>query len=770
MIRNLFAITLIFLSLVAKADTGDWRIHTSYNNATHCHVIGDKVYVLASGALFSYDKEDGELYQYNTLDNLSDYDIAKIGYCKKNGALVIIYKNANIDILYPDGYVYNVIDFKNKVLSSKTINDLYINETTAYISTSFGVVVFDIEKLEFPNTYNLNLNTLCSYIFDNHIFIGTNDGMYKGSLATNLLDKNNWEKMSSEKILSFGSRGGELLCVIEKKGVSSYNHTKNEFTQLHNTTRAFKYLYEKDNKVYIGWKEKLAIISDDINVKSYKTGTDTNYIVPDGTIFWNCKGTKGVVQSKIVGDTFVDGENYILPNAPVRNLCEFMKFTSDDKLLVVDGTLDYFGITSNPGTIMEYDYPGDKWTNFDADKIKEQTGYKFVNITSIDEDPLEEGHYFASSYGQGVYEFRNGELVKHHNADTSPLESAIDITKPDFKNYVRVSRVKFDSKGNLWLTNTRSNSIIKVLKTDGTWEKLQYTEIAKFKTMVDILFDSRGWLWVTSLQGDENAGLFCAKQNNTPFDTSDDKTKLLLYKFTNQDGISYTIYTVFCINEDRNGAIWVGTDNGLFVIDNPKKFFDDGIFTQIKVPRNDGSNLADYLLNGAIVTAIATDGADRKWVGTKKNGIYLLSADGIECIHHFTTENSPLPSNGITSIAVNGRSGEVFIGTDGGIVSYTSDATRPEKKLQESTVHAYPNPVKASYSGNISIVGVTFDCDVKIVDTAGYLIAEGVSNGGQFNWNGRNAKGEKVPSGVYYVLTYDEEGNEGVATKILITR
>lgn len=217
MIRNLFAITLLILSLFAKAGTGDWRLHTSYNDATHCLVVGEKVYVLASGALFSYDKEDGELYQYNTLDNLSDYDIAKIGYCKKNGALVIIYKNANIDILYPDGYVYNVIDFKNKVLASKTINDLYINETTAYISTSFGVVVFDIEKLEFPNTYNLNLNTLCSYIFDNHIFIGTNDGMYKGSLTANLLDIKNWENPNKEKILSFGSVGGGIAVRYRKK-------------------------------------------------------------------------------------------------------------------------------------------------------------------------------------------------------------------------------------------------------------------------------------------------------------------------------------------------------------------------------------------------------------------------------------------------------------------------------------------------------------------------------------------------------------------------
>ena len=139
-------------------------------------------------------------------------------------------------------------------------------------------------------------------------------------------------------------------------------------------------------------------------------------------------------------------------------------------------------------------------------------------------------------------------------------------------------------------------------------------------------------------------------------------------------------------------------------------------------------------------------------------------------IHHFTTDDSELPSNEITSIAVNGENGEVFIGTSGGVVSYMSDATTPEEKLTESTIHAFPNPVRASYNGNISIVGLTLDCEVKIVDTAGYLITEGISTGGQFTWNGRNSKGEKVASGVYYVLTYDENGNEGVATKILITR
>ena len=385
---------------------------------------------------------------------------------------------------------------------------------------------------------------------------------------------------------------------------------------------------------------------------------------------------------------------------------------------------------------------------------------------SIDEDPTEPGHYFAGSFGYGVYEFRNGKFVKHYNHENSELKSAVS-GRYDYA-YVRVPTVKFDNEGNLWCINSDVKDIVKVLKKDGTWISVNYKEIEYWATTVKPYIDSRGWLWITAIQG--NPGLFCAKINNTPFDTSDDTTRKWLNKFTNQDGISYDIYQLFDIAEDNNGDIWVGTNIGVFVIDDPEKFFNDGVFKQIKIARNDGTGLADYFMSGVYIKDIEIDGANRKWIGTNNNGIYLVSADGQETIHHFTTENSPLPSDCIESIAINNTTGEVFIGTDKGIASYMSDATTPSEELDKKNVHVYPNPVRADYSGNISIIGLTHDCNVKIVDAAGYLMNEGYSNGGQYTWNGRNMRGEKVASGVYYVLTYDSNGKEGVATKILITR
>ncbi len=771
MIKKFFAIAFILLlGVTAKAAIGDWQLHTSYCDATYCQIIGSKIYVLASGSLFTYDKEDGEVYTYDRINELSDYDITHIAYCKEIEALVIIYRNANIDILYSNGYIYNISDFKSKIIPNKNINGVYINGSTAYISTGFGIVQLNLEKLEFTNTYNIGYNTYCSYIYDNHLYIGTENGIYKGAINDNLLDKANWSKINDSKISELNDFNGKLICFIDKKGVFYINYNTLESIATVSATRTYKYSYIKNDKIYIGWEGILTIIESNNSYKHYSTTSGTSFLAVDGDVLWNCRGIKGLVECKIIDGKLTDGENYILPNSPVRNYCEYMRFVSDDKLLVAGGTLNYFDITFYPGTLMEYDYANKEWTNLPEEKMREQTGVKYVNMCSIDEDPTEPGHYFAGSFGQGLYEFRNGELVAHYNHKNSPLESPIPATNPSSVNYVRVPRVEFDNEGNLWVVNTHSENIVKVRKKNGSWQSLYYKDIANAETMVEIMVDSRGWLWLTSLQGGDGPGIFCAKMNNTPFDTGDDQTKRWLNKITNQDGTSYTINQVYTIKEDKKGEIWVGTDAGMFVIKNPEKFFDDDIFTQIKVPRNDGTGLADYLFSGAIVTAIETDGADRKWVGTMNNGIYLVSADGLEMIHHFTTENSILPSNDIKSIAINNKSGEVFIGTANGIVSYMSDATAPEATLQESSVHAYPNPVKASYGGNISIVGLTYDCELKIVDAAGYLITEGRSTGGQFTWNGRNAKGEKVASGVYYVLMYDENGDESLATKILITR
>lgn len=753
---------ILVLFQEVKATDENWTLYPSYHNATYCQVVGDKVYVLASGALYSYNKGDNEVRVYDKITTLSDIDIAHIRYSTFINALVVVYRNANIDILYNDDSVYNISDFKNKSMPDKTINNIDIQGSTAYISTSFGIVVLDLENMEFDNTYNIGLDTYCAYLYNGFLYAGTKSGFYCCDTSKNLLDKNNWQQLYPEyEMTALCELGGKLYCLINNQGVYTFTHNpKWLYPVVGNNGEMYHTMYRLGNEIIAPAKNKVSVITDK-NVVTYKN-SGSNHIVKDGDTFWDCKGYKGLVECRVVDNVVTQLASAIVPNSPIRNYCEFMKFTNTGKLLVAGGNISYFDNIFHDGTIMEYN--SGKWINFPEDTIKSVTGLKYQNVCSVDEDPTEPGHYFAGSFGNGIFEFRNGAFVQHYDYENSPLVSAV----PGNRRYVRVPTVQFDKDGNLWCVNEKAKEIIKVIKKSGEWLGLDYKDIENMRTIVKPFFDSRGWLWVTSLQGD--AALFCAKTNNTPFDTSDDVTKIWVAKFTNQDGISYDIYQLYDIVEDKNGVIWVGTNIGVFVIDNPEKFFNDGVFKQIKIARNDGTGLADYFMSGVYIKDIEVDGANRKWIGTNSNGVYLVSADGQETIHHFTTENSPLPSDCIESIAINNITGEVFIGTDKGMASYMSDATESAPTLEKKNIHVYPNPVRADYGGNISIVGLTHDCSVKIVDAAGYLINDGRSNGGMYSWNGRNMRGEKVASGVYHVLTFDNEGNEGVAVNILITR
>ena len=764
LISFLFVLVSVF---AVKASTDGWTLYQSYYNPTYCQVVGSKVYVLASGALFSYDKSDNEVRTYDKVATLSDIDITHIRYSSFLDALIVVYSNANIDILYSDESVYNISDFKNKSLPDKTINNVDIQGSTAYLSTSFGVVVLDLENMEFDNTFTTGLDTYCTYAYGGYLYCGTKSGFYCCSTSKNLLDRNNWEQVNASYIVtSLCELGGKLYCQVNSRGLYTFTSESKTFSKVigHNGENYLQ-MYSTGDEIIASAKKKVTVLTDESNVVTY-TNSESLCIVKSGNTFWDCKVNKGVVECEVKDGAVVPVSTPLVPNSPIRNYCEYMKFTDTGKLLVAGGNLNYFDNIFYDGTLMEYKSEYNRWTNFPEDTIKKATGYRYVNMCSIDEDPTYPGHYFAGSFGYGVYEFKNGEFVKHYNHENSRLESA--VSNKYAYAYVRVPTVEFDKDGNLWCVNTDVKDIVKVLKKDGTWVSLNYPDIEYWTTVVKPYIDSRGWLWLVALQG--SPGLFCAKMNNTPFDTGDDVTNKWLDKFTNQDGVSYDIYQVYDIAEDRNGSIWVGTNVGVFVIDNPEKFFNDGVFKQIKIARNDGTGLADYFMSGVYIKAIEVDGADRKWIGTNNNGIYLVSADGQKTLHHFTTENSPLPSDCIESIAINDESGEVFIGTDKGIASYKGDAITAADKLVKSEVYVYPNPVRADYNGYISVVGLTHGCLVKIVDAAGLLVDEGESNGGMYSWNGRNQRGEKVASGVYHVLTYDSEGQEGVATKILITR
>ena len=453
----------------------------------------------------------------------------------------------------------------------------------------------------------------------------------------------------------------------------------------------------------------------------------------------------------------------IIPDSPKRNLYYFTNIVGD-RLLTTGG-----GINSNrynrTGTIMMME--NNSWTNFQEDGIREQTGLNYRDITSVAQDPTDDRRHFASSAGEGVYEFYDGKFVELYSMNNSSLESAINGSK----NYVRTNGLIYDKSGNLFVANmdVDAKHNIHIKTPQGIWIPLLYEEINNKTNLSGTIFDRRGWLWLLSTWQLSN-GVFCVNMNGTPENTSDDQHKFIS-SFKNQDGTTLNHEGIFCIAEDLNGAIWIGTGYGPIVLNNPNRFFNDDYYcTQIKVPRNDGSNLADFLLSSEQINAIAVDGGNRKWIGTESSGLYLLSPDGLETIHHFTEENSPLPSNTITTLSIHPKTGMVYIGTLKGLVSYQGDAPEGEDSFEDDNVYAYPNPVHPGYSGNIVVTGLMRDSDVKITNISGKLIYEGTSTGGQFTWDGRNMQGNRVASGVYFVLAANSEGKEGIVTKIMFVR
>lgn len=461
-------------------------------------------------------------------------------------------------------------------------------------------------------------------------------------------------------------------------------------------------------------------------------------------------------------DTYIETIRKLSPGGPKYNHFGYMKFVNNQLYTSGGGTTNI----EVPGCIQVL--KNNEWQLYQEEGISNQTGVSYVNITVLDIDPKDSNHLFAGARN-GLYEYTDGKLTNYYDYHNSPIERF----NGESAEYQMVTATKFDHQGNLWLLNSQAPTVSLIKLSDGTFTLYNHAEIMKlndggFKNksngnLRDMIIDGYGTMWFVNDHYSAPALYQYDTENNT----------IKAYEsIINQDGIKTNdIYNVSCVVEDLKHNIWIGTNRGPFMLERSEIISNGSIFTQVKVPRNDGTDYADYLLSGLNITAIAIDGGGRKWFGTNGNGVYLISEDNMEQIHHFTTDNSKLLSNIIQSIAINPNTGEVYFGTDQGLCSYLSDAIAPAQTMDSNNVYAYPNPVDFSnYTGLITITGLTYDADVKITNAAGYLIAEGRSNGGLFTWDGRDTKGNRVASGVYHVVTATYNGSKGTVCKIAVVR
>lgn len=767
---------IFFVSVILfgqKIGIGEWRTHLPYDKVIDVAITGDVIFAATEYSLFTFNTVDNEINRFDKIKGLSDVGISKIGYNPDQDAILVAYTNTNIDIIHSDGEIINIPDIKDKdILGNKTINNILFKDEYAYLSCGFGIVVLDMAKEEIRDTYYIGPNgntidVLCMTYNDTSFFAATEIGVFYGDVnADNLADYNQWnkEKQLPYPNLSYNiieSYGGKLYAnyimqdEFDGDTMYVYDGSKWDYFDKTNNDRHFQFFgYDEDMYVVNRYNvviydavgvEKTKIWS--INSESYRPLAIDKV---EDEFLWIGDESKGLIKN---WDTF-QGE-FIKPNGPA--------------------TTNVFNIDASGKSV--WVAPGGRQSNWAKLYLKdgvfsflEDTWYvhNSVNTPAFDTmtdmvcakvDPTNTSIAYMGTWDKGLLKFVNNQLETVYNDKNSTLGRR--IADP---NQILVSGLDYDDQHNLWVANTSTGDLLSVLKNNGDWQSYN---LGGALTGIDIgvlMVDGYNQKWINKRT---DGFIIVFNDGNTIDDPTDDKVKVLSSASGN-GGIPGS--KVYSFETDLDGEVWVGSDKGISVFYSPNQIFESGVnfdAQQILVPRNDGSGLADILLETEVVTAIAVDGANRKWIGTQRAGVFYLSEDGIEQLENFNTSNSPLLSNSISSISID-SDGEVYFGTANGIISYRSSPIPPP--TPGSNVYAYPNPVRENYSGLIAIKNVPSNASVKITDFYGNLVYETTSEGAQAVWDGYNFDGRRAATGIYLVFVSNDDGSEKMVTKILIIR
>ncbi len=782
--RKLICLLVVFLACGQASypqATGSWKTYLAYYTTTAVAETPTQVYAVADGSLYSYGKEDNSLQFYSRQTGLSDNGITLIGYNPAVEKLLLVYgsSNGNIDLMGSQG-VYNLPYLKeNTNLQDKTIHSIAFHNEYAYLSTAFGILLIDMNKQEIADTYQLHEPVFSTCVFNGRVYASTPEGMLSGSLQDNLLDRNNWRRESLSlpdflpgDTLMLGVFQNQLVFLIKSKGIY-YQQTNGTVKNLLKDG-GLKDMLIAPGKL-VAWSPTILYAYSSLTQGTYNNlaslgPIDAVSCLKDDHTYWMATGEGGLKGIRIKGDNSVElTATDLLPKtaSPKRNLDYFLT-TQGDKLLITGGGR-WTDRYKYPGTFMLYE--NGNWLNFDEKQALTPVQTATQDYTCVAVDPFDETHYFVSSYGEGLLEFKDDKFVKLYTHRNSPLETS-QPTQPTNYSYVRLAGLAFDKDGNLWITNCRVPYAVKVLKPDGSWINMPYTSaITNIEMMDKILITSSGTKWM-NIPYNNGSGVFVCNDNNTLDDTSDDAYAHYT-TFPRSGGGNIDISGVYSMAEDKNGDIWLGTNKGILICpySTARRAASDPSsvsFLQITRMEDDGITPSGYFLDGEKITAILVDGGNRKWIGTESSGVFLVNEDGSETLEHFTTANSPLLSDNVLSLALLPSAGEVFIGTDKGLISYMGGA--PEGRESFSDVYAFPNPVRPDYDGQVTVTGLMADSNVKITDLSGNLIYQARSTGGQFVWNCKNSRGSRVATGIYLVLAATPEGKESVATKIMVIK
>ncbi len=756
-----FFISICFLfSLIVYSQNkgiGEWTEHLPFQRGTSISSSDNLIYCGTTTGLFTLDLNDNSISRYSTVNILNNISIEVVSYNESEKTLLVIYEDFNIDILQ-NNRVINIPFIKDAALPNKIINEVFMKNQFAYVSTGFGIVKINLERKEITETYQFgqngqSININSCIVTDNKIYAASDNGLYHANLNSNLLDFNVWRVIPSTsnklfpKLFQFSSSIYAIESINGNNDVYEVNNNLSltPVTQL--SSKKYVDVSTNSENIFYLIENKLEVYDSTLSLtRSFNksTGNQKDFLFTNNRFFF-----LNTFHPLLVFNESGELIESIKPAGPFQEDIFDME-VSDGVLWAVSGGHD--GAYNNQNrNARVYKYEDREWTSYIEFSTPSLNGK--YDVLSVNINPNNPNEVYFGCWGVGFLEFKNDLPFKQYFSNNSTLQER--LVRP---NWIAVGESAFDEDGNLWVVNSFSNQLLSVLKPDGLWSGFSFSglESGTETTAKEISISPNGLIWV-ALPFDNHILVY--DNNQTLEDRSDDKA--LILKQGEGSGNIPGIRGI-TMEFDLQGQLWIGTSDGIAVMFNPENVFDatDKDFDRVII--SDGEN-NEILLQGTEIIDIKVDGANRKWVATN-SGVYLLSEDGKDQIFHFTTENSPIYSNNILALAIDNQNGEVYISTGKGLISYRSDVIKGEESFSEFKV--YPNPVRENYNGPIAISGLIDNSIVKITDINGQLVNELTSEGGQAIWDGRNFNGNRVSTGVYLVFNSALNSEETLRTHI----
>jgi len=762
---------IVFFSTCVSAQIGmqNWRIHFSSFEAVNVTKLGDVIIMAAENGIIEYNLISNEISTLTGTNGLSDLGISALS---SNGEVAFIgYSNGNLDLI-KGNQIINVPWLKRALISgSKSVNNFFFHENVAYISTSLGLLVYDIEREEVSNTYYPydNPEVMDMTIYNDTFYVATSQGIYTASQEDEFLNNTaSWTKKTNlpahlidGKINEIETFGEDLFFALDIAAFDSdtlYQLTADTLLNFYNDGVTIKRLSVQDNNLVVSRFGSVVVYDETLkqikNIFDYSFGQSLR---PVGAVFyddelWIADKNNGLTRA---GDAFGDNKQ-VYANTPFQDGCYRMDIQKG-KALVAGGGLTH-NLLNNYSRRGVYVFEDETWTNINSEthpETMQDTSNWDVIAASI--NPNNTDQMAFSSYSRGGLKIvENGtDIVESYNYTNSPLE----LQQGNFSHIL--SDLKYDNSGNLWVANYGILPL-KMLTPEGKWYSFSLGSDAKNKFPYRLMIDSRGYKWVAIHQ----FGVVVFDDNGTYDITTDDRIVVLTGA---EGGGNLPSVNVKAITEDIDGEVWIGTEDGIGVMYSTATLFDGGYGDA------DASTIVIYddekadfvaIFDKVTVTAIAVDGGNRKWIGTDASGVFCMSPNGKEEVYHFDASNSPLISNSILDLKIDYESGEIFFVTESGLISYRGDLTSGDNTF--SNVKVFPNPVRPEYTGVITIEGVGYESAIRITDVSGNLVYQTASNGGSVLWDGNRLSGERVQSGVYLVWSARQEGKGKNVAKILV--